>query len=47
MRPLTQEDIDNTFDENSKKILENIIKTNIISIVNSGGVNFYKFTNNS
>ena len=42
MRPLTQEDIENTFDLNSIKILDQLVKDEIIHIKNSGGVNFYK-----
>lgn len=41
-RPLTKEDIENLFDNQTKKILENLINSNIISVVNSGGVDFYK-----
>lgn len=41
-RPLTQEDINNLFDEESKKILELLVKNSKISIINSSGVNFYK-----
>ncbi len=41
-RPLTKEDIENMFDENSKKTLENLINNNKILLVDSAGVNFYK-----
>jgi len=41
-RPLTNEDIENMFDNQTKKTLENLINSNIISVVNSGGVDFYK-----
>ncbi len=41
-RPLTNEDIENMFDNETKKTLENLINSNIISVVNSGGVDFYK-----
>lgn len=41
-RPLTQEDIKNMFDENSLNILENLVKLDEISLVNSGGLDFYK-----
>ncbi len=43
MRPLTQEDIDNTFDENSKSILKTLVDMDTITIVNNGGVDFFKF----
>jgi len=42
-RPLTFEDIDNLFDESSKKILENLVQEGIISLIDSSGVKFYKF----
>ncbi len=42
-RPLTKEDIKNTFDKNSKNTLNMLIKTNKINIVNKSGVEFYKF----
>ena len=41
-RPLTNEDIENMFSEESKSILENLIKEKIVTIVNSSGVDFYK-----
>jgi wyosine [tRNA(Phe)-imidazoG37] synthetase (radical SAM superfamily) len=41
-RPLTKEDIENMFDDKSKSILNDLIKEEIISIVNSSGVEFYK-----
>ncbi len=41
-RPLTFEDIDNLFDDNSKNILKNLAELKIVSIIDSGGVNFYK-----
>jgi wyosine [tRNA(Phe)-imidazoG37] synthetase (radical SAM superfamily) len=41
-RPLTNEDIENMFDNQTKKTLENLINCNIISVVNSSGVDFYK-----
>ena len=41
-RPLTAEDIENMFDEQSKETLNDLIKSNIITIVNSSGVEFYK-----
>ncbi len=42
-RPLTQEDIENLFDKTSQEILEKLVKNSKISVVDSGGVNFYKF----
>ncbi len=41
-RPLTLEDINNMFDENSKKELEKLIEMAKISLVDSAGLNFYK-----
>ena len=41
-RPLTNEDIENMFDNQTKKTLENLINCNIISVINSSGVDFYK-----
>jgi wyosine [tRNA(Phe)-imidazoG37] synthetase (radical SAM superfamily) len=41
-RPLTQEDIDNMFDENSQKTLDKLVKKELISLVDSSGVAFYK-----
>lgn len=41
-RPLTLEDVENMFDENSKKALKKLINNNEISLVNSAGLNFYK-----
>ncbi len=41
-RPLTNEDIENMFDEKSKTLLKNMVKSDEISLVNSGGLNFYK-----
>lgn len=41
-RPLTNEDIQNMFDESSKNILEILVKKGEISFVDSGGLNFYK-----
>lgn len=41
-RPLTKEDIENMFDEKSKKALGNLIDNNKISLVDSAGLNFYK-----
>lgn len=41
-RPLTLEDIDNMFDENSKIELQKLIELNKISLVDSAGLNFYK-----
>ena len=41
-RPLTKEDIENMFDNQSKIILEELIKNKSITIINSSGVAFYK-----
>ena len=41
-RPLTKEDIENMFDEESKLSLNNLLENQIISLVNSSGVEFYK-----
>ena len=41
-RPLTIEDIENMFDIESKNILDNLIKDEIVTIINSSGVDFYK-----
>lgn len=41
-RPLTKEDIENMFDEQSKIILKDLIKNKIVSIINSSGIDFYK-----
>lgn len=41
-RPLTKEDVENMFDEQSKKILEDLIKNKLVSIINSSGIDFYK-----
>ncbi len=45
MRPLTSEDIDNTFDKNSLKRLKTLVKNNIVIIKYTGGVEFFKFNN--
>lgn len=42
-RPLTLEDIENTFDNNSKTILQKLLSKSIIKKVDSSGVQFYKF----
>ena len=42
-RPLTKEDINNMFDNDSKMILEKLLNKEIISTVNSSGVEFFKF----
>ncbi|WP_419769444.1 MAG: radical SAM protein [Candidatus Marinarcus sp.] len=42
-RPLTQEDIENLFDKKSQELLAILVKTSKISVVNSSGVQFYKF----
>ena len=41
-RPLTNEDIENMFDNESKYVLESLIKDKIVTIINSSGVDFYK-----
>ena len=41
-RPLTNEDIENMFDDNSKSILNVLLKDKIVTIINSSGVDFYK-----
>lgn len=41
-RPLTQEDIENMFDTSSKIILEKLLKKQVITIIDSSGLNFYK-----
>ena len=41
-RPLTKEDIQNMFDEESKLILYDLLENKFISLVNSSGVEFYK-----
>jgi wyosine [tRNA(Phe)-imidazoG37] synthetase (radical SAM superfamily) len=42
-RPLTKEDIENTFDLISKDRLNNLINSNKIGVINRSGVDFYKF----
>ena len=42
-RPLTIEDISNTFNKNSRKLLENLENEGQIKLVDSSGVKFYKF----
>ena len=41
-RPLTKEDIENMFDEESKLNLNNLLENKMITLVNSSGVVFYK-----
>ncbi len=41
-RPLTKEDVENMFDMESKNILDSLIKDEIVTIINSSGVDFYK-----
>ncbi len=41
-RPLTNEDIENMFDDNSKSILDVLLKDKIVTIINSSGIDFYK-----
>lgn len=43
-RPLNEQDIENMFDENSQKALAKLIKESKVSLVNSGGLNFYKIS---
>jgi wyosine [tRNA(Phe)-imidazoG37] synthetase (radical SAM superfamily) len=40
--PLKREDIENMFDIESKNILDSLIKDEIVTIINSSGVDFYK-----
>jgi len=42
-RPLTNDDIDNIFDENSKNLLNHMVKNGKIEIVNNNNVKFFKF----
>lgn len=42
-RPLTREDVENMFDNESKSILERLLKEERIHVINSGGVDFYKY----
>jgi wyosine [tRNA(Phe)-imidazoG37] synthetase (radical SAM superfamily) len=42
-RPLTKEDIENMFDDDSKILLEELFENKIINLVNSSGVYFYKY----
>ncbi|RXK03710.1 radical SAM protein [Arcobacter sp. CECT 8989] len=41
-RPLTQEDIDNMFDSDSKMSLEKLLKNQEVTLVDSSGVKFYR-----
>ena len=41
-RPLTLEDIENMFDEESRNLLNSLVKINKISLINCSGVDFYK-----
>ena len=41
-RPLTFDDVENTFDIESLNVLNNLVKNEEISIVNNNGVKFYK-----
>ena len=41
-RPLTQEDIDNMFDNDSKMSLEKLLKNQEVTLVDSSGVKFYR-----
>ena len=42
MRPLTKDDIENNFDDNSKKILDILIKNKIVQIIQISHIDFYK-----
>lgn len=42
-RPLTIEDIENMFDDDSKIVLDTLFKNKVIQLVNSSGVSFYKY----
>jgi len=42
-RPLTMDDIANTFDEESKEVLNTLVKSGKIAVINNNGVKFYKF----
>ncbi|MDR1284632.1 MAG: radical SAM protein [Campylobacteraceae bacterium] len=42
MRPQSEEDINNMFDENSKKLLLDLLKKEKIKLINAIGINFYK-----
>ncbi len=46
MRPLTSEDIKNTFDKQSQDILNTLVSNKLISKVIVSGVQFYKFVEN-
>jgi wyosine [tRNA(Phe)-imidazoG37] synthetase (radical SAM superfamily) len=46
MRPQSEEDMKNILDENSKKLLQNLLKNGKIQLVNAANVNFYKLTCN-
>jgi len=41
-RPLTFDDIENTFDEESLNVLNNLVNNKEITIINNNGVKFYK-----
>lgn len=41
-RPMTVDDVENMLDENSKDILEKLVKSSKIKLVDSSGVKFYK-----
>ena len=46
-RPLTQDDIDNTFDNSSKDILNNLVQNQEIKQIDNNGVKFYKYIKNT
>jgi len=41
-RPLTVDDVENTFDDNSFNVLKSLVEKSKISIINNNGVKFYK-----
>jgi wyosine [tRNA(Phe)-imidazoG37] synthetase (radical SAM superfamily) len=43
-RPLTHEDIENLFDKNSQKLLEELVEELKIKVINNSGVKFYKIS---
>jgi wyosine [tRNA(Phe)-imidazoG37] synthetase (radical SAM superfamily) len=43
-RPLTNEDVENMFDLESKEVLEKLVKKGEIKLTNSSGLNFYKIS---
>ena len=45
-RPQTQDDIENLLDDESKKLFEQLLKTNKIKVVNISGLDFYRCDDN-